>query len=124
VLALLALAGRGLRAGQAEDKAVRTVEKVGGTVTRGKMIVGDYAVEVVTCADLSASRVTDAELKELAALTSLQTLDLWRTQATDAGLKELAALKSLQMLNLGDTQVTDAGLQELQVAQPQLHISR
>ena len=32
---------------------------------------------------------------------------------TDAGLKELAGLKSLQTLNLFHTQVTDAGLKEL-----------
>ena len=36
---------------------------------------------------------------------------------TDAGLKELAGLKSLQTLNLNDTQVTDAGLKELGRAQ-------
>ena len=32
---------------------------------------------------------------------------------TDAGLKELAGLKSLQRLNLSATGVTDAGLKEL-----------
>ena len=32
---------------------------------------------------------------------------------TDAGLKELAGLKSLQSLNLSYTQVMDAGLKEL-----------
>jgi internalin A len=35
------------------------------------------------------------------------------TQITDAGLKELAALKNLQTLNLNGTQITDAGLKEL-----------
>ena len=40
-------------------------------------------------------------------------LSLCSTPATDAGLKELAALKSLQHLNLGDTKVTDEGLKEL-----------
>ena len=44
--------------------------------------------------------MTDAGLKELAGLKSLQTLDLNGTQVTDAGLKELAGLKSLQTLNL------------------------
>ena len=41
--------------------------------------------------------MTDAGLKELAGLKSLQTLNLTNTQVTDAGLKELAELKSLQI---------------------------
>ncbi len=57
--------------------------------------------------------VTDAGLKELAALKELRALDLSNTQVTDAGLKELAGLKSLQALNLGGTEVTDAGVKAL-----------
>lgn len=34
------------------------------------------------------------------------------TPITDAGLKELAALRGLQELDLNNTQVTDAGLKE------------
>ncbi|MCI0462651.1 MAG: hypothetical protein L0Z62_37355, partial [Gemmataceae bacterium] len=60
--------------------------------------------------DLSGSKVTDAGLKELAALKHLQWLDLDQTKVTDAGLKELAALKQLQTLSLSRTKVTDAGL--------------
>ncbi len=63
--------------------------------------------------DLRHTEVTDAGLKELAGLKSLQTLDLWGSKVTDAGLKELAGLKSLQTLELRNTQVTDAGLKEL-----------
>ena len=44
--------------------------------------------------------MTDAGLKELAGLKSLQSLRLGRTQVTDAGLKELARLKNLQSLTL------------------------
>ena len=40
-------------------------------------------------------------------------LELGFTKVTDAGLKELAGLKSLQSLNLGHTKVTDAGLKAL-----------
>ena len=43
---------------------------------------------------------------------------------TDAGLKELAGLKSLQSLNLHSTKVTDAGLKELQKALPGCIINR
>ena len=44
--------------------------------------------------------MTDAGLKELAGLKSLQSLNLQHTKVTDAGLKELAGLKSLQTLDL------------------------
>ena len=63
--------------------------------------------------DLSGTRVTDAGLKELAGLKSLQSLNLWDTLVTDAGLKELGGLTSLQSLDLKSTRVTDAGLKEL-----------
>src|SRR5262249_49959431 len=57
--------------------------------------------------------VTDASLKELAGLRNLHALDLGATQVTDAGLKELAALRSLQALYLDSSRVTGAGLKEL-----------
>jgi Uma2 family endonuclease len=57
--------------------------------------------------------ITDAGLKELALLKSLQHLNLFKTRVTDAGLKELAGLKGLQTLIIGRTQITDAGLKEL-----------
>jgi hypothetical protein len=84
---------------------------------------------------LNLTKVTDAGLKELAGLKSLEVLHLGRTKVTGAGLaglkslqalylydtamtdmalKELAELKSLQMLNLASCPgVTDAGLQDL-----------
>jgi hypothetical protein len=61
--------------------------------------------------------VTDAGLKELAGLRSLQGLYLNRTRVTDAGLKELWALKRLRELSLGRTKVTDAGLNDLKQIQ-------
>jgi hypothetical protein len=57
--------------------------------------------------------VTDAGLKDLTALKNLQALDLSYTRVTDAGLKELESLKNLQALNLGATKVTDVGLKAL-----------
>jgi len=69
----------------------------------------------VRSVDLGLCDVTDAGLKELAALKQLQSLNLIRCEkVTDAGLKELAALKQLQSLDLrGCDKVTDAGLKEL-----------
>src|SRR5947199_308376 len=53
----------------------------------------------------------DAGVKEQAGMENLPRLG--RGQVTDAGLKNLAALKSLQWLDLGHRDVTDAGLKEL-----------
>lgn len=62
---------------------------------------------------LNSSGVRDTELKELAGLSSVRLLSLYRTDVTDAGLKEIAGLTSLQSLDLGHTEVTDPGLKEL-----------
>jgi hypothetical protein len=57
--------------------------------------------------------LSDAGLKELTGLKNLQGLYLFYAPVTDAGLKELAALKNLRALDLSHTQVKGAGLQEL-----------
>ncbi|MFM8272360.1 MAG: restriction endonuclease subunit S [Gemmata sp.] len=67
----------------------------------------------LTSLELTGNRVTDAGLKELAALTNLTYLDLRNTPVTDAGLEELAPLEHLAQLDLTDTPVTDAGLKRL-----------
>ena len=72
---------------------------------------------------LDNTKVTDAGMKELAVLKNLTTLSLDRTQVTDAGIKELATLKNLTTLKLDSAKVTDAGLKELQKALPKLMVS-
>ena len=62
---------QGLRADDAEDKAVQMVEKLGGKVTRDSKGEGK-PVRVVSLTETA----TDAELKELAACKTLQALDL------------------------------------------------
>jgi hypothetical protein len=122
------------RADDAEDKAVKWVEKVDGRVTRDEKQPSKPVVTVslnfakLTDADLkelaafknlktlrlvSVEKLTDGGLKELAPLKTLTELDLTRTKVTDAGMKELAALKNLTTLNLSETQVTDAGMKDL-----------
>ena len=103
------LAAAPLYADEAEDQAVKAVEKLGGKVIR------DYTnpARPYTQVDLSNGKITDAELKELAALKGLFYLNLFNTKVTDAGLKELPALNDLEMLELGYTAVTDAGLKNL-----------
>ena len=101
--------GSSAHADEAEDKAVAFVEKLGGKVTRDDKAPGKPVVRV----SMYSTKVSDAGLKDLAALRGLTTLDLSVTKVTDAGLKELAALKGLTTLNLRGTKVTDAGLKEL-----------
>ena len=104
----LVLAGR-LLLGEDDTKAEKTIEALGGEVARNPSVPGKPIISVY----LRNTQVTDARLKELAGLQSLQTLYLDGTNVTDTGLKELAGLKSLQHLNLAGTKVTDAGLKEL-----------
>src|SRR4051812_43825440 len=105
VLGLLLLAV----AGQADESAaVKAVEKLGGKVTVDETQPGKPVVKV----SLRGTKVTDAGLKDLKELTSLQELNISGTQVTDVGLKELKVLKSLQTLLLGGTKITDAGLKE------------
>ena len=50
---------------------------------------------------------------------------LWLGRSVkDADLKPLAGLKQLHSLNLAQTQVSDVGVRELQKALPEVHISR
>lgn len=64
--------------------------------------------------DLSEnSSLFDADLAPLAAMTSLEKLNLWRVAMTDAGAENLAMLTNLTSLNLDNTQLTDVGLEHL-----------
>ena len=91
-----------VRADPTEDAAIKAIKQLGGKVEQNGKVV-----------DLSSTQVTDAELKELAALKNLTTLNLSETKVTDASLKELADLKNLTTLNLSETRVTNAGMKEL-----------
>jgi len=118
----------------AEDTAVAALEKVGAGIRRDEKRPGKPVLWVdltnktqVTDADLKGlkdlkslqmlnlgvTRVTDACLKDLKDLKSLRTLNLPLTQVTDEGLNDLKDLQGLQILNLGGTRVTDAGLKNL-----------
>ena len=132
---VLLLAVVPLYADDAEDQAVKAVEKLGGKVIRDDKDPAHPVVEVdleqcwgLTDAGLkelaalkglrklvlfSCEGVTDASLKELIVFPRLQRLDLALTKVTGTGLKDLAGLKELQTLRLSYTAVTDAGLQHL-----------
>ena len=73
----------------------------------------DADLETVTGLGLSATKITDEGLKDVAKLRNLKFLDLTETQITDAGLKEVAKLQKLEQLYLIGTKITDAGLMDL-----------
>jgi Leucine-rich repeat (LRR) protein len=82
---------------------------------------------VLTMVDLSRKKVTDADLKTIAALPTVRDLNLEgvvdkqvngkpvyaKMQITDEGLKNLSAMKGLQVLDLTGTNITDEGLKYL-----------
>jgi Leucine-rich repeat (LRR) protein len=69
-----------------------------------------------------ATKVTDAGLVHLNALTQLQSLHLSGSQVTDASLEHLKALTNLQELHLQNTEVSDEGVKKLLQALPNCKI--
>src|SRR3954452_8589773 len=96
-----------------DESAVKAIGKLGGKVTRDDKQHGNPVVRV----DLGNTQVTDADLKDLKELQSLQELSLGGTKVTDTGLKQLKDLKSLHVLYLTRTKVTGTGLKELKSLQ-------
>src|SRR5678816_1311944 len=87
------------RADDAEDKAVKFVEKLGGQVVRDEKLPGKPVSEV----HLNGTKVTDAGLKELAGLPDLIAVFLYDTGVSDVGLKGIPELKQLTHLDLRNT---------------------
>jgi hypothetical protein len=108
------LAGCGQKPSAEEEKAVSQILKVGGGVNRDEKLPGRPIVEV----DLSITKATDSDLKDLKELKGLKRLYLGGTQITDAGLKDLKELKGLRELHLGGPQITEDGVKELRQALP------
>jgi hypothetical protein len=64
--------------------------------------------------DLTDSQITDDGLQILSELPdAIQDLNVTRTRITDAGMVHIAALSRLNSLNLSDTSITDAGIAHL-----------
>src|SRR5688500_4370405 len=90
VASWLGLASPGpVRADDAEDRAVKFVEKLRGNINPDEAGPNKRGVAVT----LSASLITDAGLKDLAPFRNLTQLNLGQTKITDAGLKEVASFK-------------------------------
>ena len=84
------------------------IESVGGRAGNSPGGTGE-----VTNAVLYGPQVTDENLKKLARLPFLFSLDLVNCPVTDAGLKDLASLGQLTVLTLNKTKVTGSGLKYL-----------
>jgi len=150
VVAVAALISVGLAAlwrASATDRALDPLDRLGGQAGYRKsvwpiapeLVVGltGYAVDDAALAaarldrlpdlrslDLSDSRVTDAGLAGLAALTGLEELVLiGDIGVTDAGLAHLSGLTRLRKLDLHGTRVTPAGVARLRRALPHAEIS-
>jgi Leucine-rich repeat (LRR) protein len=101
-LFLLALA---LPAATVDDSG--WIEAAGGTFSAN-------ASGQITAVNLRASWVTDLDLRRLAKLSALTTLDLSLTRVTDQGMQELKNLPGVEELNLRFAEyVTDEGLSAL-----------
>jgi len=149
-VAAAALVAAGLAAlwrASVTDRALDALDHLGGQAGYRKsvgpvpseVVVGltGYAVDDATLAaahldrlpdlrslDLSDSRVTDAGLAGLAALTGLEELVLiGDIGITDAGLAHLRGLARLRKLDLRSTRVTPAGVARLRRALPHAEIS-
>jgi hypothetical protein len=102
-------AGSRLTAGADEEPAAEMVRKLGGRFHRDGLAPGMPTVLI----NLGNTKVTDADLRTVAACTHLRSLDMSHTAITDVGLRELSGLRKLQSLLLGGLKVTDAGIEAL-----------
>ncbi|MFC7335792.1 c-type cytochrome domain-containing protein [Haloferula chungangensis] len=71
---------------------------------------------------LSETEVTDASLDKLAVLAELESLNLYGTKVTTEGVLKLATLPNLKRLYLWQTQVDEAGAEELRKEMPNCEI--
>ncbi len=118
---------------RAQRTAVATVEKLGGHVTyrnasaaksglRG--LLGRDLFDPVYEVFLKDTKATDEDLRPLAALGGLETLDLTNAPVTDAALPELEKLKSLRRIYVTGTQISPDKDQQLEAAIPGLDLIR
>ena len=86
----------------------------GATVSDAGMEALSSLMNVHTL-DLSRMDITAKGLKPLAALPKLRRLNLWQaSRLDDSAVNSLAAIKSLEVLDLADTSITDAALPGLE----------
>ena len=110
--------------GQAAEQqaAYRMIIAKGGATNFGpesarphwlRWILGDDVAAQGACAELSACKLTDAEVRQLTALRNLSRLSLDRTPVTDQGVAFLPRFRHLKYLSLSETNISDASLESL-----------
>jgi hypothetical protein len=110
LLCLLALlASGGCRQPTDTDRAIATIEKLGGSIRKDGRLAGTP----VTLVKLTQSTVNDDQLQVLKAFPQLRVLDLRYTRVSDRGLAHLETLTALEQLSLDGTRVSDLGLDHL-----------
>src|SRR5262245_44252046 len=105
-LAVILLAATSLWAGDAEDEALKKLDKFLPKVVRDKKAPNQPVVSL----QLGGPKVTDAELALLTVFRELRELDLNSAKIEGPGLKHLQALERLETLNLPFTPVCAAGV--------------
>src|SRR5262245_58277314 len=90
----------------AQDRALASIRKLGGTFARDSRQAGQPAVAV----DLACQPVADSDLETLKPFARLNALNVSATQVSDAGIPLLKWTGKLRSLYLDFCQVTDAGL--------------
>ena len=90
----------------AQEKVAAALEKLGGKILRNDK----EKTRPILVVDLRESKITNADLQQVATLTDVMNLDLSKTKITDAGLKSLVPLSSLQSLTVDNTEIGDDGL--------------
>lgn len=92
-----------------EDRAAAAIVQFGGRVWRDDAAPGRPVIDV----GLYSFSIKDSDLRALAGLKRLHSLQVVGAEVTDVGLKEIAKVTSLEWLQLTATPVTNAGMREL-----------
>jgi imidazolonepropionase-like amidohydrolase len=88
------------------QKAIAAIEALGGKIQYN-------AEKAAVKVDLNNAKISNEDLKNLAPLAELETLDLRITPVGDEGMAHLRNLKKLKFLNLFRTNLSEKGLAEL-----------
>ncbi|MES2475695.1 MAG: c-type cytochrome domain-containing protein [Verrucomicrobiota bacterium] len=98
---------------QGSDKLTFTAVSLRGNLDDAGFKKTAPVVSHFVTVDLSATKITDAAVAQLAEAKGLRLIRLAETGITDAAIDSLLSLTALESINLYGTQVTDAGVSKL-----------
>jgi hypothetical protein len=78
-----------------------------------RSLIGERYFSNIVSVNLGATGATDANVRQLANLTHLQSLGIWQTHTGDAALATLTQLNELETLDMSQTDITDEGLKQI-----------